>query len=346
MQEEINTVETEIASLISSLAEMQEHTESLHTQIAKLETQIARQESRIAAEGGSYAERRESLKLRQEQLHADIEAFESDIRDLCGELFPFALVPELLKRLGKRLVKEIELDEWETRDQVLKTQNTQVLETLASEAFWDDVSLSVPQIETVRAKIEPLLRTQLERPETLRDFKKIRDRSPSEYDHLLEWIDACLDEVPQEFRELNDALKETQAELQEVEQALQKVPAEDVLKPLVEKLSALNQKLGQLRKQDQDTEQSIRTFSYQLETAERKLDKLRYTQQLEEAHIQRQNRVENVQSVLSAYTAQLTQAKIATLGSAIVEGFNQFSHKPDRIKRVELNPETFAVTAP
>ena len=344
VQEEINTVEIETTSLISSLAEMQEQTESLHTQIAKLETQITRQESRIAAEGGSYAEKRESLKLRQEQLHTDIEAFESDIRDLCGELFPFALVPGLLKRLGERLVKEKELDEWETRDQVLKTQNTKVLETLASEVFWDDVSLSVPQIETVRAKIEPLLKTQLERPETLRDFKKIRDRSPSEYDRLLEWIDSCLDEVPQEFCELNDVLKEAQAELQKVEQALQKVPPEEVLKPLVEKLSALNQKLGELRKQEQDTEQSIRTLSYQLEVAERKLDKLRYTQQLEEAHIQRQKRVENVQSVLSAYTVQLTQAKITTLGNAIVEGFNQFSHKPDRIRRVELNPQTFAVT--
>ena len=344
VQEEINTVETEIITLTSSLTEMQEHTESLHTQIEKLEAQITRQESRIAAEGGSYAEKQEGLKLRQEQLHADIEALENDIRDLYGELFPFALVPELLKRLRKRLVKEKELDEWETRDQVLKTQNTEVLETLASEVFWDGVSLSGPQIETVRAKIEPLLRTQLERPETLRGFKKIRDRSPSEYDSLLEWIDACLAEVPQKFRELNDALKETQTELQEVEQALQKVPAEEVLKPLVEKLSALNQKLGQLRKQEQDTEQSIRTLSYQLEVAERKLDKLRYTQQLEEAHIQRQKRVENVQSVLSAYTAQLTQAKIATLGSTIVEGFNRFSHKPDRIRRVELNPETFAVT--
>ena len=90
---------------------------------------------------------------------------------------------------------------------------------------------------------------------------------------------------------------------------------------MVEKLSALNQKLGQLRKQDQDTEQSMRTLSYQLEVAERKLDKLCYTQQLGEAHIQRQKRVENVRGVLSAYTARLTQAKIATLGHAIVEGF-------------------------
>ena len=344
VQKEIEEVEAEIATLRTSLTEAETHIESLHTQIEKLEAQIARQESRIAAEGGSYAEKQERLKLQQGQLHADIEAFESDIRDLCGKLFPFTLVPELLKRLGERLVKEIELDEWETRDQVLKTQNTEILETLASGEFWDDTSLSVPQIKTFRDKIEPLLKTQLEHPEALQGFKKIRDRSPSEYDRLLEWIDACLDEVPQEFRELNDALKETQIELQEVEQALQKVPAEEVLKPLVEKLSVLNQKLGQLRKQDQDIEQSMRTLSYQLEVAERKLDKLRYTQQLGEAHIQRQKRVENVQSVLCAYTAQLTRAKIATLGNAIVEGFNQFSHKPDRIRRVELNPQTFAVT--
>ena len=344
VQEDINTVETEITTLTSSLTEMQEHMESLHTQIEKLEVQITRQESRIAAEGGSYAEKQESLKLQQEQLHADIEAFESGIRDLCGELFPFTLVPELLKQLRERLVKEMKLDEWETRDKALKTQNIEVLETLASEVFWDGIPLSVPQIETVRAKIEPLLKTQLERPKALQGFKKIRDRSPSEYDRLLEWIDACLDEVPQEFCELNDALKKRQTELQEVEQALQKVPAEEVLRPLVEKLSALNQKLGQLRKQYQDAEQSIRSLLYQIEAADRKLEKLHHVQQLEQAHIQRQKRVENVQSVLSAYTAQLTQAKIATLGNAIVEGFNQFSHKPDRIRRVELNPQTFAVT--
>ena len=246
--------------------------------------------------------------------------------------------------MGNRLLKEIKLDEWEAKNSALKTQNTEVLETLASATFWDDNFLSAPQIDVVRAKIAPLLKTQLERPKTLRGFKKIRDRSPSEYDRLLEWIDTCLDDVPQEFRELNETLKEAQLELQKVEQDLQRVPTEEVLRPLIEKLSALNQTLGQLRKQEQDADQSIRSLSYQLEVAERKLEKLLHTQQLGEAHLQRQKRVEDVQSVLAAYTAQLTQAKIATLGNAIVEGFNQLSHKPDRVKRVELDPQTFAVT--
>ena len=343
LQKEIETVESEIATLRTSLTEAKALMESLHTRIEKLELRIIRQESRIASEGGSYTQRRESLKLRQEQLLADTEARENDIRYMCGELFPFTLVPDLLKRVKERLVKERTLDEWETRARVLKNRNTEVLETLAAGAFWDDI-LSDLQIEAVCAKIEPLLKTDLERPEALQDFKKVRDRSPSEYDRLLKWIDTCLTDVPQACRKLNEALEEAQVELQEVEQALRRVPSEEVLRPLIEKLSVLNQDLGQLRKQERDAGQSIRSLSYQVEGAERKLERFHHAQQLEQAHIQRQKRVKDVQSVLSAYTTQLTQAKIATLGNAIVEGFNQLSHKPDRIKRADLDPQTFAVT--
>ena len=344
VQKEIEEVEAEIATLRTSLMEAETHIESLHTQIEKLEAQITRQESRIAAEGGSYAKKRENLKLRQEQLQADIEVLENAIRDLCGELFPFTLVPELLIRLKERLGKEKDLDEWETRKRALNTENTKVLETLSTKSFWNNVSLSESQIEIVRAKITPLLKTQLKRPETLQDFKKIRERSPAECDRLLEWIDACLNDVPQEFRELNDTLEETQLELQKVEQSLQKVPSEETLRPLIEKLSALNQALGQLHKQAKDTDQSIRSLSYQLDITERKLEKLHHTQQLGQAHIQRQKRVGDVQSALTAYTTRLTHAKIASLGDAIVEGFNQLSHKPDRIKRVAIDPQTFAMT--
>lgn len=344
VQKEIEEVESEIDALRTSLMEAKTHIESLHTQSEKLEKQITQQESRIAAEGGSYAKKRGNLKLRQEQLQADIEVLEDAIRELCAGLFPFTLVPELLKRLGERLVKEKDLDEWETRNRALNTQNAEVLETLSAKSFWNDVSLSESQIKTVRTKIAPLLETQLKRPDKLQDFKKIRERSPVECDRLLEWIDACLNDVPREFRELNDALEDVQLELQEVEQALQKVPPEETLRPLIEKLSALNQDLGQRHKQVKDMDQSIRSLSYQLDIAERKLEKLHQTQQLEQAHIQRQKRVGDVQSVLTAYTKRLTHAKITSLGNAIVEGFNQLSHKPDRIKRVEIDPQTFAVT--
>ena len=344
LQEEIKIVELEIASLKSTLTDTEAHKESLHAKIEKLEAQIERQESRVAAEGGSYAEKRDGLNQLQGQLLADIEALENEMRDLCDELFPFSLVPELLEKLRDRLLKEIELDEWEAENRALKTQNAQLLKTIASDTFWDGASLSKDQKKAVRAKLTPLLKTRLERPTELYGFEKIRARSLTEYSSLLEWIDSCLNDVPQEFLELNNVLKGTKSELLKVEEDLQRVPAEEVLKPMIEKLSVLNQKLGQLHKQAQDTNESIRTLSYQLDVAGRKLEKLYNNMQLEQAHIRRQEQVQEVQTILSAYTSQLSENKISMLGDAILGSFNRLSHKQNRIKRVEIDHQTFRCT--
>ena len=269
---------------------------------------------------------------------------EGKIRSQCGELFPFALVPENLERLKAQLLKELQLDEWKAKNRALKAHKDLLLEHLPSEEFWADISLTPTQISEIQNKIASLLTEQLECPEELRGFKKIRERSPIEYDCILEWIDTCLNRVPQEFRELNSALEIVQSELKKVESTLQKVPPEDVLKPIIEDLSDLNKKLGQLQIQEQNTEETICSLKDQIEKAEQKRDMLYRTQQLRQAHIKRPKQVEDVQTVLAEYTAQLTQAKIVTLSNAIVEGFNQLSHKPDRIKRVELDSQTFAVT--
>ena len=242
VQDEISELESEIASLKKALADLEEQREILLSKIEKSETQITRQESRIAAEGGSYAEKRENLNLQQGQLIADIETFENDIRILCDGLFPFTLVPDLLEKLRDRLLKEIELDEWEAENRILKKQNNELLNVLASATAWEDASLSPLQIEAVRTKFDPILSKRIERPDELRGFKNIRDRSPSECEKLLEWIDACLEDVPKEFMELNNSLKEAQSALEKVEDDLQKVPDEEVLNPMIEKLSTLNQK--------------------------------------------------------------------------------------------------------
>ena len=344
LKEEIEAIESEISTLETLFLDAEIHKETLQDKIEKLETQIARQEARIAAEGGGYAEKRENLNLQQGKLLADIEALENDIRDLCEELFPFSLVPELLEKLRDRLQKEIKLNEWESENRALRKQKKQLLENIDSDTFWDDGNFSDVHKNAVRAKIAALLKKRRRRPKELQRFKKIRDRSPSEYDRLLDWIDICLNEIPEEFLALTNTLKEAQLELQKVEEGLQRVPAEEVLKPMIEKLSAFNQKLGQLRKQAQDADESIRSLTYQLEIAERKREKLRYNQQLGQAHIRRQEHVHEVQSVLSEYTKKLTQAKIDTLSNAIVDSFNQLSHKTNRIKHIEIDSHTFGVT--
>ena len=344
VQEEIAKVELEIENFQSRLADVEVESEKTTTRIDELENKIKQQERRLATEGGNYAHQQGNLKRQQEQLQTDIDDLENKIRVQCGELFPFALVPENLNRLKTQLLNELQLDEWEAKNRALKAHNDLLLEHLPSEAFWADTSLKPTQISEVQNKFALLLTKQLECPKELRGCKKIRERSSAEYDCILEWIDTCLSKVPQEFRELNDVLKITRSELRKVETALQKVPPEDVLKPIIEDLSELNKKLGQLQIQEQNANETIRSLKDQIEKAEQRWEMLYRTQQQRQAHIKRPKQVEDVQTVLAEYTAQLTQAKIVTLSDAIVEGFNQLSHKPDRIKSVELNPQTFAVT--
>ena len=351
VQMELDAVETEIAALTSSLADAKEQIESLRTQIEKLEIQIARQESRIAAEGGGYAKQRESLQVQRKGLQAEIEELEGDIRGRCEKLFPFALAPKLLKRLQERLLKEKKLDDWNAEQRVLNAQNKEMLENLEkvltdfeSGEFWKDTSIVTKQISKFRNQVTSTLKKTAELPEELQNFTKITDRSASEHERLLNWIDISLNEVPQKFQELSDTLTDRKLQLERVNTALERVPSEDVLKPLIEKLSELGQTLGGLQQQLQSKDEYTQSITQQLTQAERKQIQLKDIQQLGFQHQQRQQRVDDVQSVLSTYASQLTHAKITTLGRTIAECFNQLSHKPDRIKRVKLDSQTFAVT--
>ena len=346
VQQEITEVELEIENLQSRLVDVEVKSEKIATQINDLESEIEQQEHRLATEGGNYARQRGNLNYQQEQLQTEIEDLENKIRVQCEELFPFALIPENLVRLKAQLLKELQLDEWKAKNSALKTHKDLLLEHLPSEAFWADMSLDLEssQISEIQNKVASFLTEQLECPKELRGFKKIRERSTAEYDCILEWIDTCLNKIPQEFRELNGALKIARSKLKKVESTLQKVPPEDVLKPIIENLSELNKKLGQLKVQEQNANETICLLKDQIQKADHRQGMLYRAQQQRQAHIKRPKRVESVQEVLVEYTTQLAKSKMTTLSDTIVEGFNQLSHKPNRIKRVELDPQTFAVT--
>lgn len=344
VQKEITEVDLVIKQLQVRHAKTKEDWEDILTQIKTIETDIRQQESKFAAEGGIYAKNIGNLKNQQEQIQSEIEYLENKIRTLCGNLFPFALVPENLKRLRTQFQKELELAEWEEKNNAIRTHNELLLKNFPSEAFWADTSLKSSQISEIQSKVTSLLAEPIDCPKTLRGFKRIRIRNPSEYDSVLEWIDTCLKKIPQEFRELNEALINAKLELYEVENALEKAPTEDVLKPMIEYLSELNKTLGQLQRQERNLNENVRLMEGQLAEAERRRDSLYRSQLQRQAHLQRPKRVEGVQLVLESYSKKLIQEKITILGNAIVDGFNELSHKPNRIKRAEIEPKTFAVT--
>ena len=347
LSQDINLAEKRLQDLETELSCAVEKKAVLDAQINEVEIQTIHQEEEITREGGGYARQREDLKIEQAKLNQVISDLERQIQEACGGLLPFALAALLCKQLRTRLIAEAEIEAWDSAHKALKERNRKLLEQLGGNEFWESVLELSPKSslrDSLHRKITNLLTKQLQQPKVLKDTDRIHSLSPPESQQLLNWIDSCLSEVPEKFHKLNQQFEESNRQLQRVETALGRIPSDEVLKPLMQKLLDLHQQLGGLQKQEKDKEAQIQSLMYRRDEIERRLTQLNESQQDKRADLQRAQLVANVQSVLEAYSGQLTHAKVEELKGAVVGCFNQLCRKHDLMKRIEIDPLTFAVT--
>ena len=347
LSQAVNSVEKELQDLETELGCAVEKKAVLDTQIDEVETQIIHQEEEIAREGGGYARQREDLKTEQAKLNQIISDLEKQIQEACGGLLPFALAVSLCEQLQTQLITEAEIEAWDSAHKALKERNRELLEQLEGEAFWKlvpELSSKSSVRDSLHNKIANLLTEQLQQPEVLKDVYRIHSLSPPESQQLLNWIHSCLSEVPERFHKLHQQFEESNRQLQRVETALGRIPSDEVLKPLMQKLSNLHLQLGGLQNQVKAEEVKIQSLMYRRDEIERRLSQLNESQQDRQADLRRAQLVTDVQSVLDAYSGQLTHAKVEELKTTVVDCFNQLCRKHDLVKRIEVNPRTFAVT--
>ena len=335
LSQDINSAEKKLRDFEIELSCAFEKKAALDAQIDEVATQITFQEELIAKEGGNYARRREELKVHQGILKEKIEMLEIQIREECSELLPFALVPSLCKQLQKRLIKELEIEKWNSARSVLQP----LLEDLEN-----DERLSSDVYNSITERIANLISEQLQPSETLEDFHQVHHLSTLESQQLLDWIKLCLLEIPERFHKLNQQFEESNRQLQEVETALERIPSDEILKPLMQELSNLQRQLGGLQKQVKDEDANIQSLQYHRNEVERELEKLNELQQDRETDRQRTQLVTGVQSVLEMYSGQLTHVKVEALQDAAVDCFNQLCRKQGLVKRIRIDSQTFAVT--
>ena len=343
----INSAEKELGDLETELSCAFEKKAVLDAQIDEIEAQISHQEDQIAKEGGGYARRRENLKTEQAKLNQSISDLEKQIQEACGGLLPFALAASLCEQLRTRLIKETEIEAWDSAHKALKERNRELLEQLEGDEFWESVlglSPNSPLRDSINGTIANLLTKQSQQPDVLKDLYRIHSLSPPESQRLLSWINSCLFEVPGRFHKLTQQFEENNRRLQQVETALGRIPSDEVLKPLMQQLSNLHQRLGGLQKQAQDEAANIQSLMYRRDEVERRLSQLNESQRDRQADLRRAQLVVDVQSVLDAYSGQLTRAKVEGLKDAVVDCFNQLCRKHGLVKRIEIDPRSFAVT--
>ena len=320
----IYNTEKQQLEIDSRLSLAKEAKATLEGQIADLESQITLEEERLAKEGGGYARQREKLKTHQARLTQQISELEKQIREACAGLFPFALIPSLCEQLKTQLTKE---DEHEKQASAYKALE-QVLKTSDDDELW----------ERVADRFEEQFGTR----NAVGDFEFRHALSLSESQQLQNWLEQCLTTVPEQSIRIGQQYEECNRQLHEVETALKRVPSDEVLKPLMQRLSSLHQQLGGLQSQLKNETDNIQSLAHRWQELQRQLDRLHESQTEIQADQERAELVEGVRSVLNAYSEELTRAKVETLMDAVAECFAVLCRKQSMVERIHVDPRTFA----
>jgi DNA phosphorothioation-associated putative methyltransferase len=161
---------------------------------------------------------------------------------------------------------------------------------------------------------------------------------------VLAGTERVLNELPRQLQAAQKRLERHVRRLREVEKVLEKIPADDVLQPLLERIRELHRELGTVESEVERHEVAVKGVELHQEESVRRERKV--LEQLQEAEQLRDRAALaiKVQTALEDYARALTAAKIDELRDGVVRCFGQLWRKGDLVRRIAIDPATFAVT--
>lgn len=328
LQDALSHFKQDRAGLVAKLDNVRKHLES------------ARQE--LVREGATFLQERNRLEDEAKDLDRQIDRARAAIRDLAGELLPFAIAPEWSCRLRDRLLKEMRLEEDRIAYQIRVSAAADIVNVLLDPGFRERVIPSARAEEwwSLVDRVRHIVRSEESEP----GGSVIHELSAQRRHQLLECIQEVLDQLPAQIADLSQQLEVAEERLRKVNQSLRQVPDEAVANPLIEEFQRLSVQVGELTQQIRDKDESI--HAAELRCAE--VDRQRKTVWAEISKLGdvdlRLQRAAKVQIVLDEYKARITQIKLDELQSRVAEYFNRLCRKQQLVRSVSIDPDRYRVT--
>jgi DNA sulfur modification protein DndD len=230
-------LESSLKAQETQLEELKEQAEKLLAEEKKLLELISLQERRLAAEGGSYAARRPTMLERLHTLGLEIEELSSQLRDLCGELLPFALAPELCASLSHRLKAESSPKNPQSAEH-LDQYLDELKRVIAEDDIWRDIKNSIINRNHVAERLIKKLRksAKSKKPAKVLVLHKLAE---PERERLQGWITQTQHALPQQTSFIGERLRALQEEQTRIEADLRRVPDDATLAPIHVELTRL-----------------------------------------------------------------------------------------------------------
>jgi len=318
--------------------------QQLGIELSQLQKKIDYFEQELASSGGWYAKQRDESKLAKSRLEQEIAAKKRMAEELCGELLPFAVAPDLLQKVQERLELEKQYREGQTASQVLENQLVALKEQMGNKEFWMGSDIKKKSVRAhLFEQIENTLRQTIPQADATED-DVILQVSDKERVQLSQWIEQAITGTPAKFAQLVAETKSIKKELDQVEANLESTPDEKSLQPLAEKLIEANQELGSINKSLEIEQEEERKLTYALEQNGHARNRIHEQLAGQESSDNRVQLAARTQKVLKQYQEKLTRRKVDLLGEALTQHFNQLCRKQNFIDKAILDPETYAIT--
>jgi DNA sulfur modification protein DndD len=340
---EIESIDVEIQNKRNEAIELRKSHDEALSKFDSIRKDIARQEARIAKEGGAYANKRDDLDIQRRSHTARITELESEIRRHAENLLPFTIVPQLCEQVEAQLSIERKTQEWNAIEKVVEERGSKFKKVVGKLLRQREKEIAPSLLSKIESEIGAALAVFEEKPNDLANSRIIHNLSSDQQTRLLTGIERARSEVPKDIEALRKSLEKETRSLLKVEQSLNKVPSEDQLKPMVEAINELNQQLGSAQTIVRQKESALSSAEFAIKELERKLDMTEKLLHKSRKLHDKQELANRVQTVLEEYHKKLLRAKSIELSEALMNRFSQLWRKRDRVKRIEIIPESYEV---
>lgn len=341
LYEQLKAVESKIAELENERKLLDRNRAKIESSKQLVEGKIEAKERKLASEGGDFASSRTNLIAEDRLLANKQEELENHIRSMCNSNLPFALVPDLCEELLCQLKEEEKLVQKLNAEKQLKKITQQVgkdiLPKLKSAGFGNKPSRQILSI------FKDWLNEKSNSPKS-KKVQIIHGLSPKEKSNIETTLRDATENIPINIQKTVTSLHKIAEKRRSIQSSLAKAPSEDLLKPIVNSLSSLNQQLGQYTQKAKALDQELRSIINKISELKRRQTKLVEKKATKHKTYDRTSLAISVGKAMDSYIGKITNRKIEQLDHTVLAKYSLLSRKTDAVKSISIDSKTFKVS--
>jgi len=323
--------------LATELSGVTQERATINSQLDRARNELRKIEDHYRTQGGELAEQRTRLEAQGETLEASILDRRERLREVTLGCLPLAAVQDLLTKIDEQAHVEEEAGHHSLIADVLEHRDAHVLQQL------NESGASQGVVEQLKL----LLADDRKNREIHQDDPSYLNLDPEDVRQLDRLVKAELPAQVEQAKALFIELDSLHEQLLILERKLKSIPEEGDLAELRDKRSEALEAVELLKAQLKAQEDQRERLSSQEESTNksyaRELEKELAAAQSNEGLHRKLERINVASATLDEFRDKILTSNLDRVEGAILESFQDLIRKPDLIKRIEIDPQSFSL---